>query len=185
MSLPELHCPKCKARLFEAVFNQPRLIPCPACETPLQIEIFPSFFEEIAQGRDAEAVMIEGESSCFYHPQKKAVVPCDLCGRFLCALCDCEVKGRHLCPGCLESGQKKRNIEGLEKMRVLHSRQALVLSILPLFITGLAAIYIAIRYRKEPGSLVAPMRWAFTVALILGSLQTAGFLFLIIRALAG
>jgi hypothetical protein len=70
-------------------------------------------------------------------------------------------------------------------MRVLHSRQALVLSILPLFITGLAAIYIAIRYRKEPGSLVAPMRWAFTVALILGSLQTAGFLFLIIRALAG
>jgi hypothetical protein len=179
---PEIYCPKCKARLFEEAFNQPDLAPCPACETPLQIEIFPAFFHEIAQGRDAEAVMIEGESSCFYHQQKKAVVPCDLCGRFLCALCDCEVKGRHLCPGCLESGQKKRNLEGLENMRVLHSRQALVLSILPLFITGLAAIYVAIRYRKEPGSLVAPMRWAFTVALILGSLQTLGFTILIAEA---
>ena len=47
---------------------------------------------------------------------------------------------------------------------------------------GIAAIYVALRYRKEPGSLVAPMRWAFPVALILGSLQTVAFLFLIIRA---
>jgi hypothetical protein len=185
MNMPEIQCPKCKARLFEGVFNQPDLVPCPTCETPLQIEIFPAFFQEIVQGRDAEAVMVEGESSCYYHPQKKAVVPCDLCGRFLCALCDCEVKGRHLCPGCLEAGQKKRNIEGLENMRVLHSRQALVLSILPLFITGIAAIYIAIRYRKEPGSIVAPMKWAFNVALVLGGLQTAGFAFLIIRAFMG
>jgi hypothetical protein len=182
MNNPEIYCPKCKARLFEPIFNQPGLLPCPACETPLHIEIFPAFFREIAQGRDAEAVMIEGESSCFYHPQKKAVVPCDACGRFLCALCDCEVKGQHFCPGCLEAGQKKRNIQGLENMRVLHSRQALVLAIIPLFITGLAAIYVALRYRKEPGSLVAPMRWAFPVALILGSLQTLAFLFLMIRA---
>ena len=183
MNSPQIQCPKCKARLFEPVFNQPDLVPCPACATPLQIEIFPAFFRRVAPGRDAEAVMVEGESSCFYHAQKKAVVPCDACGRFLCALCDCEVKGRHLCPGCLESGQKKRNIQGLEKMRVLHSRQALLLAILPLFITGLAAIYVALRYRKEPGSIVAPMRWAFPTALVLGSLQTLAFVFFIVRAI--
>ena len=67
-------------------------------------------------------------------------------------------------------------------MRVLHSRLALMLSILPLFITGLAAIWVALRYRKEPGSLVQPMRWAFPVALILGSLQTLILLFWIIYA---
>ncbi len=64
-------------------------------------------------------------------------------------------------------------------MRVLYSRQALLLAILPLFISGLAAIYIVLRHRHEPGSLVKPMRWAFPVALVLGSLQTLVFLFLI------
>jgi hypothetical protein len=180
---PEIQCPKCKARLLETAFNQPDLLPCPACGSPLQVEVFPALFRRIAPGRDAEAVMVEGESSCFYHPQKKAIVPCDACGRFLCALCDCEVKGRHLCPGCLETGQKRKNLEGLETVRVLHSRQALLLSILPLFITGLAAIYVALRYRKEPGSLVAPMPWAFPTALILGSLQTLAFAALIISLL--
>ena len=35
----------------------------------------------------ADALLSEGESSCFYHPNKRAVVPCDQCGRFLCTLC--------------------------------------------------------------------------------------------------
>ena len=70
-------------------------------------------------------------------------------------------------------------------MRVLHSRQALLLAILPLFITGLAAIYVVLRYRKEPGSLVAPMRWAFPTALILASLQTLGYLALFLMAFLG
>ena len=149
------------------------------------VEVFPAFFRPFAPGHAGDWVMVEGESTCFYHPQKKAVVPCDVCGRFLCALCDCEIKGRHLCPACLESGQKKKSIQGLEDVRVLHSRLAFMLSLLPFFITGLAAIYVAIRYRKEPGSLVAPMRWAFPVALILGSLQTLAFLALIAYAIWG
>jgi hypothetical protein len=177
----EIQCPKCKSRLPESALNRGELLPCPVCSAPLQVEIFPAFFRRHAPGREAEAVLVEGESSCFYHSQKKAVVPCDSCGRFLCALCDCEVRGRHLCPGCLESGQKKRNLDGLETVRVLHSRQALLLAILPLFITGLAAIYVALRYRKEPGSLVAPMRWAFPTALILGALQTLVYGFFIVR----
>ena len=171
-------CPKCKSSLTGLGFNQARFIPCPTCRTPLQIELFPALFRRIATGRDAEAVLVEGESSCFYHPQKRAVVPCDACGRFLCALCDCELKGGHFCPGCLESGQKKKQIQGIENVRVLHNRTAFVLSVLPFFITGLAALYIVLRYRKEPGSLVNPMRWAFPAALILGSLQTVGFLVL-------
>jgi hypothetical protein len=182
MNAALIQCPKCSATLAGEVFNQPEATPCPRCAAPLQVEVFPALFRRIAPGRDGELVMVEGESSCFYHPQKKAAVPCDVCGRFLCALCDCEVKGQHLCPSCLESGQRKRSIRGLEDMRVLHSRLALILSILPLFITGLAAIWVALRYRKEPGSLVQPMRWAFPVALILGSLQTLILLFWIVYA---
>jgi hypothetical protein len=176
MNPTPVQCPRCKSHLLDGVFNQPALGACPACHAPLLVEVFPAFFRPLAPGQAGERVMVEGESSCFYHPQKKAVVPCDVCGRFLCALCDCQIKGQHLCPACLESGQKKKSIQGLEDVRVLHRRLAFMLSLLPFFITGLAAIYVAIRYRKEPGSLVAPMRWAFPAALILGSLQTLAFL---------
>jgi len=180
-----VQCPKCHSGLVDGIFNQPDLRPCPNCGASLQVEVFPAFFRRISPGREGERIMVEGESSCFYHPQKKATVPCDVCGRFLCALCDCEVKGQHLCPACLESGQRKKSIRGLEDMRVLHRRTALLLALLPFFITGVAAIYLALRYRKEPGSLVMPMRWAFPAALILGSLQTAGYLVLIGFAIFG
>jgi hypothetical protein len=183
MNAPLIHCPKCRAWLLEGVFNLPELSPCPACGAPLQIEVFPALFRQIAAGQSGETILVEGESTCFYHPQKKAVVPCDACGRFLCALCDCEMKGRHLCPSCLESGQKKQTIQGLEDERPLYRRQAFVLSILPFFITGVAAIVLAVRHWKTPGSLVAPMRWAMPAALILGSLQTLIYLGLIAYAM--
>jgi hypothetical protein len=180
MNAQLLQCPRCKSGLVGEVFNLPDLAPCPACGAPLQIEIFPALFRRFTPGQNGEAILVEGESSCFYHPQKKATVPCDVCGRFLCALCDCELKGQHLCPGCLESGQRKTSIKGLEDTRVLHSRLALMLSLLPFFITALAAFYVVARYRKEPGSLVAPMRWAFPTALVLASLQTVLYLALFV-----
>lgn len=170
-----IQCPKCHTGLVDGVFRLD-LAPCPSCGAALQVEVFPAFFRRMAPGREGEPILVEGESSCFYHPEKKAVVPCEACGRFLCALCDCQIKGQHLCPACLESGQRKKQIRGLEDMRMLHSRLALVLSLIPFFITGLAAIYVVLRYRKEPGSLVNPLRWAFPTALVIGILQTLGFL---------
>jgi hypothetical protein len=177
---PLIQCPKCRAWLLDEIFNRPDLSPCPACGVRLQVEVFPALFRSIGPGKSGEAIMVDGESSCFFHPQKKAVVPCDACGRFLCALCDCELKGRHLCPSCLESGQKKQTIAGLEDERPLHRRQAFALSIIPVLITGPIAVFMAIRYWKTPGSLVSPMKWAMPVALVLGSLQTLLLIFLII-----
>jgi hypothetical protein len=138
-----------------------------------------------AVGHAGEAVLIEGESTCFYHEMKKAAVVCDACGRFLCGLCDCNLHGRHYCPNCLESGKKNNKIEALETVRVLYDRQAFVFSLVPLLITGLAAIYLALRYRKAPGSLVSPHPWMFHAALILGGLQVLGFSALIIMLSIG
>ena len=107
-------------------------------------------------------------------PLKKAAVACDACGRFLCALCDCELNGRHYCPVCLEAGKRSENIRGLEEERFLYDRQAFVLAILPVFITGLAALYLTLRYWKAPGSLVSPSRWRMPAALTLGILQVLG-----------
>jgi hypothetical protein len=165
------------------MFNAGQFASCPSCRAPLWVEVFNALFRPPSPGAVGEAVIIQGESACFYHEAKRAVVVCDSCGRFLCALCDCLLNGRHYCPPCLESGEKKRFIETLEKARPLHGRQALILAILPLFITGLAAIFLAIRHWKTPGSLVRPQRWHMPVALALASLQTLGFLFFILSAL--
>jgi hypothetical protein len=175
-------CPKCKADLTDGIFNQADLVPCPRCENPLIADVYPAYFRPLPTGDKGEKVLFEGESSCFYHPQKKATVPCDACGRFLCALCDCELKGRHLCPSCLETGHKKKSLQGFEDQRTLHNRQALMLAFVPFYITGIAALYLGWRYRREPGSLVRPMRWAFPVTMIVASLQVLGFTALILFA---
>src|ERR1041384_5927116 len=100
-------CPHCQSPLAAVNCNTPKPIRCPFCQSLIQVEIFPALFKPIARGRAAEPDVIEGESSCFYHERKKAVTPCDICGRFLCALCDVEINNQHICPACLETGRKR------------------------------------------------------------------------------
>jgi hypothetical protein len=187
---PLLSCPKCQTRLLHGVFNQPELEPCPGCGTPLQIEVFPAFFRKITPGQSAQAVMLEGESSCFFHPQKKAVVPCAGCGRFLCALCDCEFAGEHLCPACLESGKSKGKIKALDNSRTRYDNIALGLSLLPLLIfyftivTAPMTLFVAIRYWKAPRSLVRHTRVRFIIAMVIALAQIVGWSSLLIAIIA-
>jgi hypothetical protein len=178
---PLIACPKCRAWLLEDVFNRPDMAPCPSCGTPLQIEVFPALFRKLNPGASAQPVMVEGESSCFYHPQKKAVVPCAGCGRFLCALCDCEFGGEHLCPACLETGKSKGKIQALDNQRTRYDSIALGLVVLPMLIfyftiiTAPMALYVAIRYWKAPRSLVQRSRLRFILAVFLALLQITGW----------
>jgi hypothetical protein len=176
-----IQCPACQAWLLEGVFNQPQLSPCPACGVPLQIEVFPALFRSRNIGQSGETIMIEGESSCFYHPQKKAVLPCQGCGRFLCALCDCELNGQHFCPACLETGKTKGKIKSLENQRTLYESIALSLAIYPLLIfyftlvTAPASLFVAIRYWNAPRSIVRRTKTRYVTAIVLSSMQIAGW----------
>jgi hypothetical protein len=167
---------------MEGILNQPDFVPCPACGVPLQAEVFPALFRTVGVGQSAERLMIEGESSCFYHPQKKAVLPCDGCGRFLCALCDCLLHGQHFCPACLEAGRTKGKIKSLENQRTLYDNTALTFALLqlPLIITvvlppvaGGAAIFVAIRYWKAPQSIAQSAKIRFISAICLGGIGIA------------
>jgi hypothetical protein len=175
-------CPNCRTSLYDGVFNRFAPAPCPACQTPLQIEVFPAYFRKISAGQSAEAVMVEGESSCFYHPEKKAVLPCHGCGRFLCALCDCELKGEHYCPTCLETGKSKGKIKSLDNQRTLYDSIALALSLAPLIIfyftliTAPMTLFVAIRYWKAPLSILRRSRFRFVIAIILALLQIGGWI---------
>src|SRR5439155_16734384 len=153
-------CSKCGRAFDETMFNQPGSLDSPHCEAPLRVEVFPALFRPAAPAQSGQVLVTEGEAGCFYHPHKKAVLPCDACGRFLCALCDIEFSGQHFCPGCLETGRKKGHLTGLDNRRTLYDSLALSLALLPLLIwpltliTAPAALFIAIRYWKAQGSVV-------------------------------
>jgi hypothetical protein len=178
---PTISCPQCRVALVEGVFNRPNPAPCQYCGTPLVIEVFPALFRPIAPGQTAEAVMVEGESSCFFHPQKKAVVPCGSCGRFLCALCDCALNGEHYCPTCLETGKSKGKIQALKNRHTRYDRLALTLSIAPMLlfyftlITAPIVLFLTFRYWKASVSPVSKSRVRFIIASVLALLQLGGW----------
>jgi hypothetical protein len=179
-SLP--NCVKCKTPLPRESFNSGGWAPCPECSASALVEVFPAFGRKPGRGTVGDLSVGGEEACCFYHESRKASEVCDLCGRFLCGLCDCPISGKHYCPGCLEAGRSNRRIRELDNSRTLYGRQAFWLAILPFYVTGIIAVFMALRYRNAPESLVKPQRWMFTAALVLGSIQTLAFTALSLRA---
>jgi hypothetical protein len=173
-----LLCPKCRSPLPPRAFQEADKAQCPSCWTDIEAHVFPSLFRPIQTGSAADAVMVEGESSCFYHPAKKAVVPCDSCGRFLCALCDVDFNSQHLCAPCIESGRKKGRQHHLENQRMRYDLLALALTVAPLaglitwplmIMTAPCGIFVACRYWNAPtGLMVRGVKWRMALAVVSG-----------------
>jgi hypothetical protein len=183
-------CTRCKMPLPEFVVNRGEFVPCPECAALLRVEVFPALFRAQVQGQEAEALLDEAESSCFYHPAKRAVVPCEACGRFLCALCDVELRGQHLCPSCLEIGKSKGKLKTLQNNRVLYDNAALALALLPILIfwttliTAPVALFVALRYWKAPSSLLPRTKIRFIFAIVIAIVQMlvwAGVIYYFLR----
>jgi len=142
---------------------------------------FPALIRPIVEGKSAEKVVMSDEAACFYHSAKKAVIPCSTCGRFLCALCDINIGGRHICPRCLESGMDKGKLEALETSRIRYDSIALSLAVIPLLIfwltliTAPIALYYCIRYWKAPMSVVKRSKATFVVAALFAVAELVGW----------
>jgi len=181
MTPPAITCSKCHLPLPEGAINTGDFIECPFCSTPIQIDAFPALLRPVQTGMAGETILVEGEAGCFYHPAKRASVPCASCGRFLCALCDVELNGEHICPVCLESGQKKGKLSQLENKRTLYDSAALSLTILPLLMwpltlfTAPAAVVLAIYAWNKPSSIVGRTRARIYLALFFGLLEMGGW----------
>jgi hypothetical protein len=183
-----LTCGNCGAPLSTAIINARELTRCPECRTLARAYVFPASQRPAETGQTGAALLVAGESSCFYHPAKKAVIPCDECGRFLCGLCDVELAGRHYCPQCLEAVKRRGSVVELEDHRVLYDSMALFFAVLGLFICALTApfaIYIAVRHWKSPLSLIPRTRWRFVVALVVASGYLSLMLFSLIMGFLG
>lgn len=181
MSSQRPRCPECRTPIRESEINQLRLSPCSGCSSYLQAELFPAFFRTFVAVPAAENVLLDGESTCFYHPAKKAVLPCGGCGRFLCSLCDCDLGGEHFCPACLEAGRTRRKIKNIERQRTRYDNIALSLVFFPMllfyvtFITAPIAIVLAVRHWNSPPSMVHHTRTRYVVAITCASLQIVGW----------
>ena len=150
------------------------------------IKTFPALQKEISS-KPAEDIGLDAEAGCFFHPQKKAVVTCATCGRFLCSLCDIEFNGGHICAACLAAGKNKKKIKNLETHRVLYDNIALFTALVPMIIfwftiiTAPMSIYIAIRYFRTPTSIIRRTRIRYFFAVIVSGLQLTGWTYFLLR----
>jgi hypothetical protein len=182
-------CPSCTQPLPDSLWNRPSLALCPTCAKPVRGVTFPARDHRVV-GRAPEQVIIEGEATCFFHADKKAVVPCGHCGRFLCALCDVELNGQHLCATCLESGRRQGQIATLENRRFRWDKAALALAaapvVVPVFIyftllTAPATFAVIAIGWKKPRSILGGGRWRFIVAGILALAEIGAWIAILIN----
>ena len=155
---------------------------CRSCGAPTRIDVFPALLRGPATGPSGEKLLVPEESSCYYHPDKKAVVVCESCGRFLCAVCDLELGGRHVCARCIESAVTKDKSERLRQSRIYYDEIALALAAIPMLFfwitlfTAPAAIYVAVRYSRRRLSILPRRKWRFLLAIALAGLQLMGWI---------
>jgi hypothetical protein len=123
----------------------------------------------------------ELESPCFYHADKRAVVPCQECGRFLCALCDIQLGATHICPACLGRANKQALGSPIERKRTRYDQivQSLLLLPVPFCflvapLTGLLAIAVAIWKWRAPPSLLVNTRLRLIAGIVVAIIEVIG-----------
>lgn len=172
-----MRCTHCQAPIPIEAVNTGTLVPCGRCGTRLRVDLFPAALSPGPTVQAGETLVSDQEAGCFYHPGKKAVTACDTCGRFLCALCDVELSGRHTCFSCLEREKHQTSNNSLDNHRTLYDGIALRLSVLPLLffwitvITAPLSLFMVFRYWKAPTSIVGRTRIRFVLAAIFSSVQ--------------
>lgn len=175
-------CTKCHSSVSKQLINSTALAACPSCKALLRADVYPALYRSLPEGQSGETLHMDKEAGCFYHPRKKAVIPCSACGRFLCALCDVAFNGDHLCPVCLEKGKTKKKIKNLENHRTCYDSIALLVATVPMLIywltifTAPLAIFLTVRYWRAPSSIIPRTRVRFVLAMAIAGLQIIGWI---------
>ena len=176
-----IHCSGCGATLPDSIFNAPAPVKCERCGNELLVTVFPALARGHGPVDYGDSLQADSEASCFYHPEKRAVIACESCGRFLCSLCEIDMTDRKICPNCFELGRSRERITELIAKRTLYDRIALSLAVLPLLIfyltvfTAPMAIYISIRHWRTPASIVGRTKVRFVLAILISLAEIGGW----------
>ncbi len=179
-------CPACAFALPLDALSRENETACPQCRAVLNGGLFPAFWQPASLAPSFADHAAEGDAVCFFHPENRAALSCERCGRFLCTVCDMPLGTRHLCPTCLSSGLTGDKLQELVIGRFLWADTALLLGTVPLvvgifiwpvlIISGVAAIFCALFGWKKPGSLPGGQRrWAAVIGLVGGLLQVVSW----------
>lgn len=190
MAAAPLPCTRCQS-LLELPADAPyQRTVCPKCAADLEYWLLPALFRPQASGSPAKPAA-GGQAECLNHPGRQAVVECEGCGRFLCGLCDLEVRGRHYCPACFDKKRTEGTLSVLPDRLTRYDRIALALTLLPmLFCCGPALItvpitvFIAVKYWNAPGSERPSVRNTLVASIVLGVIEILFFFFWIYVVIA-
>jgi hypothetical protein len=184
MAANAIACAACSLPVPAEFWNLEEGTRCRGCGHNLRAFVFPAI-AQVRVGTVPEVLRGETEASCFYHAQSRATVVCEDCGRFLCALCDLEVEGRHICPRCFETGVSAHKIQTGEPRRMLYDSIALAISTLPalLFWPALVGapwtLFIVFRHWNDPGSVVPRTRVRYVLAALIAMAEIGVVIFFI------
>jgi len=181
-----VRCPDCQRGLSKKINGLRKDSVCPHCGKQVNWYIFPRYFASQQKDLTFDNITSDGESSCYYHSDKKAVVTCDQCGKFLCSLCDLELNNKHICPNCFNSGKKKKKSFEFEDSRILYDDLALAIAFWPIFtfyftiFGSFISMYFAIRYWNVNSSVITHNKLKKIVAIILSLLEILFWIILFI-----
>jgi hypothetical protein len=184
MATQAVRCGECSWPIPAEAWSREEGTRCPACRQKVQVIAFPAIAGK-RMGAVPEAVIAETEASCFFHPESRAAVPCDQCGRFLCRLCDIEADGRHLCPACFQAGVAANQLGNIETRRTMYDTMALALAtipallIWPVIVGAPAALFVVFRRWNAPRSILPRTRIRFFLAALFAVAEIAGIAFVI------
>lgn len=174
-------CGRCKRWTSIPLSGESFSARCRYCAAFTRIELFPALYRGIKPGMAGRPVLEDDESSCFYHPDKKAVSVCRGCGRFLCSLCEVEWGEMLLCPVCIERGAAREASDFAGAGRFHYDSLALALAVYPLLIFYLTiisapiALYLSVRYWRADMSCLPRGKSRLAAAFVISALQLAGW----------
>lgn len=187
-----IRCIKCSAPVDTGEMNTHQFEICSGCGAQARVDVYPAALNTGPKQDSNELAIADDEAGCFYHPQKKAVVHCSSCGRFLCSLCDVEMDGAHICFTCMESGKKKNTLKNLENNRTLYDSITIRVACIPLtgilwfmvFFTAPIALFMVFWFWNAPSSIIPRTKIRMVFAFILSVIQIAGCSVLIYNLVA-
>lgn len=187
-------CAKCNRSLPLDGLELPGRVTCSGCRNPQSVTLFPALGAE-PEAPATSAPIFEGDTACYYDPDKRAVAVCDDCGRFISEFHRVVLSSDHTtCLACLSNARSTSNKALTVRERTCYDNLALALAIVPpLTLVGLyfviftapATLYVVIRYWKRgPNSVIPRGRTRFVIAAIIAILELV-ILELVILAFVG
>ncbi len=142
---------------------------CALCGTVNRAWLFPSSLTSAPLVHPESA--LEGEATCYEHPDNRATGACGRCGRFLCQFCSVEFGGEMLCPSCVAGGSVAS--ARLNPSLTMFDSVALILPLASLIFYPLtiaaapAGLVLSAMKWKQPISPVRRNRWRFVLAILI------------------